>query len=227
MLKDNYNSILKIPSPSIKKGTIKAKLIEFLEDALYEFQKHFKGKVSDSEESLNEQLGKILSFYSKSQPFIFQPETKQKQIKGIDRRVDIGVFKHYLDPTPFFTIEAKRLTKAISKNREKEYVLGNDKKKLSGGIERFKHNIHGVDLKHSAIIGYVQDGNVKDWYSTINSWIQDLIDEKIDSSLNWFAKDLLVNKCGFKDIRLVKSISENLKIDKSTIVLNHYFVNLK
>lgn len=226
MLKDNHNSIANVPNPSIKKGTIKEKLIFFLEETLYKFQEHFKGKVNESEENLNEQLGKTLSYFSKSQAFIFQPETKQKQPKGIDRRVDIGVFRHFSDPNPFFTIEAKRLTTSIPKNREREYVLGDHSTKLSGGIERFKHNLHGVNLDHSAIIGYVQNKDGKHWFNAINIWIQELIDRQIQSPLKWISNDLLNNTCGFKDLRILKSISESEKIDQTKINLNHYFINL-
>jgi hypothetical protein len=226
MLKDNHNSVSNIPNPSIMKGTITAKLIVFLEETLFIFQEHFKGKVDESEENLNEQLGKTLTHFSKNQAFIFQAETKQKQIKGIDRRVDIGVFRHFSDHSPFFTIEAKRLTTSIPKNREKEYILGNDSTKLSGGIERFKHNVHGVNLDHSALIGYVQNENGKYWFDIINNWIQELIDCKIQSPLKWISKDLLDNTCGFKDFRVAKSISENEKTDQTKIKLNHYFVNL-
>lgn len=226
MLKDNYNSISNIPNPSIKKGTITEKLIDFLEETLYKFQEHFKGEVNSSEENLNEQLGKTLTYFSKSQTFIFQAETKQKQPKGIDRRVDIGAFRHFLDPNPFFTIEAKRLSTSIPKNREKEYVLGIDPAKLSGGIERFKHNVHGVNLDHSAIIGYVQNEDIKHWHKNINNWIQELIDGKIKSSLNWISNDLLNNTCDFTDLRLAKFISESEKIDQTKISLNHYFINL-
>ena len=226
MLKDNYISISNAPNPSIKKGTIKNKLIGFLEETLYIFQEHFKGRVNESEEDLNEQLGKVLSYFSKNKPFIFQAETKQKQSKGIARKVDIGVFKHYSDPTPFFTIESKRLSTDIPKNREREYVLGSDPSKFSGGIERFKHNVHGVDLDHSALIGYVQNKDCNHWYSTVNNWIQELIDEKISSPLKWISNDLLNNTCGFKDLRLVKSISESEKVNHTKINLNHYFINL-
>jgi hypothetical protein len=226
MLKDNYNHVSNVPNPSIKKGTIKEKLIIFLEETLCKFQEHFKGKVNDSEENLNEQLGKTLSYFSKSQAFIFQAETKQKQPRGIDRRVDIGVFRHFSDPNPFFTIEAKRLTTSMAKNREKEYVLGENPIKLSGGIERFKNNVHGVNLDHSAIIGYVQNEDGKYWYNTINNWIQELIDGKIQSPLNWISNDLLNNICGFSDLRLVKCISDGNKINQTKISLNHYFINL-
>lgn len=226
MLKNNYISISNAPNPSIKKGTIKEKLIFFLEETLYKFQEHFKGRINESEEDLNEQLGKTLSFFSKNQAFIFQAETKQKQLKGIDRRVDIGVFRHFSDPNPFFTIESKRLSTSIPKNREKEYVFGSNPAKFSGGIERFKHNVHGVDLDHSALIGYVQSEDCKHWYDTVNNWIQELIDKKISSPLKWISNDLLKNTCGFKDLRIVKSISESEKANRTKISLNHYFINL-
>lgn len=226
MLKDNHIAVSNIPNPSIRKGTIKEKFICFLEETLYKFQEHFKGRINESEEDLNEQLGKTLSYFSKDHSFIFQPETKQKQTKGIDRRVDIGVFRHFSDPTPFFTIEAKRLSTSIPKNREKEYILGSNPSKFSGGIERFKHNVHGIDLNQSALIGYVQNEDSKHWYNTINNWIQELIDGKISTPLQWISNDLLNNTCGFKDLRVVKSISESEKINQTKISLNHYFINL-
>ncbi|WP_288243997.1 hypothetical protein [uncultured Chryseobacterium sp.] len=226
MLRDNYNNISGIPNPSIKKGTIKEKLIIFLEDTLCRFQEHFIGKVNESEETLNEQLGKTLNFFSKNQTFIFQAETKQKQLKGIDRRIDIGVFRLFSDPDPFFTIEAKRLTTLMPKNREKEYVLGNNPAKLSGGIERYKHNVHGVNLEHSAIIGYVQNKDCKHWYLKINSWIQELIENNNVSPLKWVTSDLLNHPSNFTDLKILKSISESEKVDQTKIFLNHYFINL-
>lgn len=226
MLKDNHNSIPNIPNPSIKKGSIRTKLIEFIEATLYKFQYQFKGEINTSEEVLNEHLGKTLSYYSKTQPFIFQAETIQKQKKGQNRKVDIGAFKHYADVDPFFTIEAKRLSSSIRNNRKKEYVTGNDPTKLTGGIERFKHNVHGVNLLHSAIIGYVQNEDLKFWYETVNDWIQELISGKTKSPLRWNFTDLLCNTCNFKDLRFAKFKSESEKIDKTKISLNHYFIDL-
>lgn len=226
MLKDNYNHLSNLPNPTIKKGTVKEKLIIFLEETLYRFQENFKGKVNESEETLNEQLCKTLTFFSKNQTFIFQAETKQKQPKGIDRRIDIGVFKLFSDPNPFFTIEAKRLTTLMPKNREKEYVLGNNPTKLSGGIERYKHNVHGVNLEQSAIIGYVQNEDCKHWYLKINSWIQELIEQNSVSPLKWATSDLLNHSSNFTDLKILKAISESLKVDQTKILLNHYFINL-
>lgn len=102
MLKDHHKSIYNIPNPSIKKGSITKKLIVFIEETLLVFQKHFKGEVDTSEEVLNEHLGKTLNYLSKSLPFIFQQETIQKQNKGQNRKVDIGVFRHFAEIKAFF-----------------------------------------------------------------------------------------------------------------------------
>jgi len=226
MLKDNNKSISNIPNPSINKGSITKKLIEFIEETLLIFQKQFKGEVDTSEEVLNEHLGKTLNYHSKALPFIFQQETIQRQKKGQNRKVDIGVFKHYAETKPFFTIEAKRLTTSLRSNREKEYVTGSDSKKLSGGIERFKHNVHGTDLTESALIGYVQKESSTHWFNKINTWINQLINDEIKSILNWTTKDLLTNTCGFKDVRLAKFVSISEKTNRTKISLNHYFVSL-
>lgn len=226
MLKDNNQSISNIPNPSIKKGSITKKLIEFIEDTLLVFQKQFKGEIDTSEEILNEHLGKTLSFQAKSLPFIFQQETIQKQKKGQNRKVDIGVFKHYADTNPFFTIEAKRLTTTLPNAREKEYVTGNNVEKQSGGIERYKHNTHGTNLKESALVAYVQKENSKHWFNKINNWITQLINGEIESILNWSTNDLLINTCGFKDDRLAIFSSINEKVDSSKIYLKHYFIQI-
>lgn len=63
----------------------------------------------------------------------------------------------------FFDIECKRL---YDKNK-KEYVAGK-----TGGIERFKKNLHGTDLEYSAMIGYVENRDENFWLERINGWIE-------------------------------------------------------
>lgn len=227
MLKD-IKPIVNIPNPSHKKGSIINKLIIFLEDTLLIFQQENIGEIDIAEEELNQKLSLTLEAYSrrKEMGFIFHHETNQKQKKGHNRKVDIGVFNLHGDlNNPIYTIEAKRLTKTLSKDREKEYVLGSNPKKLTGGIERFKHNIHGTNLDRSAIVGYVQRNDNKHWFVKINKWIKEQINLKT-KTLIWDTSDLLVNTCKFADNRLAKSFSYNSKIDNSSITLNHFFVNL-
>ena len=222
MLKDN-KPIINKPNPSIKKGSIIKKLLNFLDDTLLIFQKENKGKVDTPEKELNQKLSLTFEKCSRDKEtgFLFQQETIQKQSKGHSRSVDIGVFKLNGDlENPIYTIEAKRLTTAFSDNRKKEYVSGNNNNKLTGGIERFKHNLHGINLKHSAIVGYVQKENNKYWFKEINKWIMELYNNF------WNANDLLINTCGFKNDNIAKFKSTNKKINNTNINLNHYFVNL-
>jgi len=69
---------------------------------------------------------------------------------------------------PFFLIEAKRLP-TPSKTREKEYVTS---KNNSGGMERFKKGIHGLNKNHCGIIGFIEKEDEKYWYTKINEWIE-------------------------------------------------------
>lgn len=227
MLKDT-KPIANTPNPSAKKGSIINKLIGFLEETLLIFQKENNGRIDIAEKELNQKLSLTLEKYSREKElsFIFQQETIQKQTKGHSRNVDIGVFNLHGDlNNPIYTIEAKRLTTTLSNDRKKEYVLGNNTKKLTGGIERFKHNVHGVSLERSALVGYVQRKNNRHWFRKINECIDEQInlDTKI---LIWNTNDVLINTCGFKDSRLAKFISTNGKIHNTNITLNHYFVNL-
>ena len=98
-------------------------------------------------------------------------------------------------------------------------------KKITGGIERFKHNVHGINLKQSALVAYVQRNDKKHWFVKINEWINELIGNNTNP-LIWTANDLLTNNCDFNDNRLAKFTSNNRKIKDSSITLNHYFVNL-
>lgn len=82
------------------------------------------------------------------------------------RRVDLGVHAaeeeglyvanqmYGLDDV-FYTLEAKRLP-TPGTGREREYVVGHGSKQ-SGGIERFKENLHGDRMLYSGIIAYIQE----------------------------------------------------------------------
>lgn len=226
MLKDKLNPATNAPAPSCSKGKINSRLLAFIDETLPVFQAEFKALHKSSEEELTQHLVKTLAYYAnrKMPSFIFQQETIQKQEKGQNRKVDIGVFLHYKDDAPFFTLEAKRLP-TFPKKREKEYVIGDDDQKYSGGIERFKRNLHGVNLKESAMIAYVQSGDCSHWSLLINSWIQDLIDNSSNSTLQWTKSDLLKESKN-RNNEYYKYHSTNTKTDGTSIVLHHYLVNI-
>ncbi|WP_457748602.1 hypothetical protein, partial [Sulfurimonas sp.] len=76
--------------------------------------------------------------------------------------VIIGGINYYSNE-PFIVFEAKRLNNTLGKSRKKEYVVGrvykdsqgNNKYLNSGGMERFKKEIHGKRLKYVGMIGYM------------------------------------------------------------------------
>lgn len=225
MLKDKINPVINSPAPSSSKGKINRRLLAFIDETLPVFQAEFKALHKSSEEELTERLVKTLAYYAsrKMPSFIFQQETIQKQKKGQKRKVDIGVFLHYKDDAPFFTLEAKRLP--LPKNREKEYVIGEQENKYSGGIERFKRNLHGVNLNESAMIAYVQSGEIEAWYNQINNWINEQIQLSSDSTLKWNDDELLT---AIKHDNSVysKYQSVNTKTNNSLIKLYHYLINI-
>jgi hypothetical protein len=169
-------------------------------------------------------------------PFLFDKEYMEDVEKGDSPQVDIGVIsfenrgifinsRYYSSRESFFSMEAKRLDK-ISKIREKEYVLGhfeNGRYIDCGGVERFKKEIHGKGLQYAAMIGYVQKVDFEYWLHAINSWIDDLIAEKIPSTVNWSKKDKL--SALRKTPETAKFQSENSR-KTGSIVLFHLWVNL-
>ncbi|MFC1595892.1 hypothetical protein ACFL4D_01235, partial [Candidatus Margulisiibacteriota bacterium] len=93
----------------------------------------------------------------------------------------------------------------------------------SGGVERFKKEIHGKGLNYSAVIGYVQEQDFKYWEQQINSWIDQLLAGQIPSAATWEEKDRLVHEDVNTDIARYKS--ENAR-EQNSITLFHLWVNM-
>ena len=89
----------------------------------------------------------------------------QEPIQGSGRNADIGALPvdtitvegiTYKDYEQLLPIECKRLpTPPDSRRSELEYVHGMPGKR-TGGIERFKHGLHGRENRHALLIAYVQ-----------------------------------------------------------------------
>ena len=73
---------------------------------------------------------------------------------------------------PFLVFEAKRLPTPTAR-REREYVT--DSKDPTGGIQRFKLQLHAPNHETAAMIGYVQKGQLAAWLPAINGWISELV----------------------------------------------------
>lgn len=134
-------------------------VIEYIKLNIQDFVDKYSNRITEDE--LTEHLLILLNQTpSENKPFYFHHQKIQKRSKGNTPKVDISLFsgnketiifnaQSYANDEPFFVIEAKRLDSKIDKRREKEYVVGRfeqQKYKNTGGIERFKKEIHGNKL---------------------------------------------------------------------------------
>jgi len=213
-------------------------IVGFVEKYLVDFAKRYSGIDIKNEKGLTQKLCIMLNQNAIiiGYPFFFYPDYMENSQNGNSPQVDMGTIsidetviidsKTYKDSKSFFSFEAKRLCR-ISAAREKEYLIGHAKKGGgyvdSGGVERFKKEIHGKGLNYSAIIGYVQEQDFSYWYNLINSWIDQLIAGDLYSSVKWENKDKLVNENLGNDTAKYKS--ENSR-QQGYVTLFHLWVNM-
>lgn len=208
-------------------------VVEYIQTQLNVFRLKYLGEISAVEDTLNENLFIILQRNIGARPYFFKPEKIQNPDSGRSAKIDIGVLsieeqiivldRAFNENDAFFEIECKRLP-TPGQNREKEYVIGQERP--SGGIERFKKSIHGKNLKHAAIIGYIQQEDENHWYLKINDWIGELITSTPD---HWKEDDKLT-KQGSEMNGLDKFISKNFRSEidgqEDFINLFHFWISL-
>lgn len=107
-----------------------------------------------------------------------------------------------------FSVESKRLP-SPDKNREKEYVVGDND---NGGVERYKTEKHGKGLVHCGLLGFVEDKDFNHWQSTINEWILDL--SKSDFSV-WKIDEVLTTSDSQADYHVLSSVAHRRTDDIS------------
>ena len=223
----------KFEGPS-KRISIK-KVFSFVEKCLPAFK--IKYSTLEPEDGLTQELVYILDNESREKlPLCgFSAEHMEDTTKGNSRRDDIGIraikgttiqTTYYPDNKPFIAIEAKRLNSKITKVRQKEYVVGRyDKKKYieSGGIERFKKEIHGRGLVYVGMIGYVQTGDFDTWLTKINNWIKEEIKAPTSNDLIWEEKDQLKSD---KESKLFNTYLSQHQCKTKDISMYHIWINL-
>lgn len=211
-------------SPNVVCHTLVDQTIEFVWASLSLWKDDPDRPYVKAEEDLNGQFHDFLSLRATHEfPMIFfRHEQRQKG----QRKVDLAakptnpVVIHgirYSPYQPIITIEGKRLP-APQKNRKREYVTG-ENGKISGGIQRYKLGEHGGEHDVAIIIGYVQEQSLQYWYTTVNSWITDLVkthpDEwGIDEKLSAFQIEhsAVTAKSISKHPRIIGSNTQKIRI---------------
>lgn len=182
------------------------------------------------EEELNGQLCKFLNVAARRENFPMAYFHHEERQTG-RRRVDLSALppkdtviegRLYGILDPFLVLEGKRLP-APSSDREREYVIG--KKEITGGIQRFKLGLHGANLNHAGMIGYVQRDSFDDWFTCINAWITELS----ATSSEWTKKDQLKSLSSDASNCVATCTSNHERVDSETeqIHLTHLWVDMR
>lgn len=150
-----------------------------------------------SENKLNLQLCKFLESRARNDfPMIcFYHEEYQSGRRSVDLSASLAEStvieaKNYTIYDTILVLEGKRIP-APSSDREKEYITGTTSGKISGGIQRFKLGLHGVELNLAAMIGYVQERTPRYWQKKINEWIVQLASDSMEDGCVWTADETL------------------------------------
>lgn len=170
-------------------GAFHEKIVAFIEQELPVWRDRPERPNCDDEPRLNEFLCGHLNSASRRQCFdSVQFLTEPVQTAG--RRGDIAVKplgtiqvegREYYDFEQLLPIECKRLpTPADSRRSDLEYVHGLPGHR-TGGIERFKHGLHGRTNQHALMIAYVQAESFAHWHKLINERLAKLADDGADS----------------------------------------------
>jgi hypothetical protein len=172
-------------------GAFHEKIVSFIEQELPLWRDRPERPNLYDEPHLNEFLCGHLNSASRRQCFdSIQFLTESVQTAG--RRGDIAVKPlgtirvegiDYHDFQQLLPIECKRLpTPSGNRRNDLEYVHGLPGCR-NGGIERFKHGLHGSTNKHAMMIAYVQKESFAHWLAAINSRLTKLANDGLDDGI--------------------------------------------
>lgn len=134
------------------------------------------------------------------------------------RETDLGVviLNKTVPSYPIIEFEAKRFSDSSNNT---EYVYGD-----RGGIERFKKNHHGSQLKICGMLGYVQKDTANDWFNKINGWITEQANTAT-ATLDWKNQnEQLVYIWSYDKVNKYSSL--NVRLSQSTLTIYHYLIDL-
>ena len=201
-------------------------IIIFVYEHLCKWRNDIMRPTIEGEKILNSDLPKFLTSYAHEtelSSIVFYPEEPQEGQRTVDFSVCFNNVQCYNKVITVF--ECKRLSKTLPKDRKDEYVTGY--KKTTGGIQRFKLEVHGKDHEIVSMIGYVQTGICSEWQKTINNCIDDLCNKPDENGLCWI-KDEHLKAIEF-DKKKGKSYCKSIhpRITKPNITIHHLWVNMQ
>lgn len=201
-----------------------------------------KGK-RHNEKFMAADLSKELNFAATDEVFYFHSEDPENE--SATRTLDYGIYPtahlKVQGWTPnakerLYGLEAKRLpthsTSIEGMEREREYVVGDwnarssIKKRLTGGIERFKECAHAADLERAGMIGFIQSEDANHWHAKVNEWVEELcVCHLPRHRATWTAQDLLVPALS-PGASVAVYESSHVRSNGTLIRLSHFWLNL-
>ena len=219
----------------IEPNTLLTRTTEFVYRQLADWRDDPQRPEESAEEKLNAQLCKFLN--SRSRQSLKMAYFFHEERQTGTRRVDMSAlaadgavigstyFSHY---DPFLVLEGKRLpAPAGDPTREREYLTGGSKK--SGGVQRFRLGLHGAALPRAIMIGYVQEGQSREWFDRINGWLDDLVAAGEVDGESWAAAEQLRDFAEARAKSVARSASQHPRqgdVASPRIDLDHFWVRM-
>ena len=189
---------------------------KFIENNIEIFQKKYNR--TTKEKGLNQQFVVCMNNQIRDEKFFFHHEYIEDTSRGDSAQVDIAIIPRESQKASF-VLEAKRLDTSLPKYRKKEYIIRDG----SGGIERFKKEIHGVGLTYVGMIGYMQTDTFDTWFTKINSWIEE-IKAPTSDDLIWEEHEKLKSD---KKSKLFNTYLSQHRCKTKDISIYHIWINLR
>ncbi len=224
-----FSSVGKIEG--LQPNTLVSDIWKLVEEGLLYLRRKYK-KLKP-EKSLNSCLHDWLDCEThnrKGCAFRFIPEQPENLFSGNSRSIDFSVkpknsntiklHNSYVKwDNRFFAFEVKIL--GLNEKNNTEYIVGKEKDKICGGIERIKKGLHIPELQFAGMVGYVQTETFEFWNTKLNETVNNLVTNNID---NWSHNDTFHNVNFNKNIAHLKS--EHSRINLQNIKLLHIWVDL-
>ncbi len=226
MTVEEQKSIVRKIDASIQLGKTIGDIIESFKVTTPDFKNHIAQFIHKilNEEELTQEFVNLLRRKTVDSSFLIGQEKKDLYHYSKGRADFYFYWKEETETTEsFFDIEAKILTDRFTKDRAKEYVIGEHFKKdgtkeINGGIERYKLEKHGKGLFQCGMIGFIEKEDTAFWKTTINNWIEELS----KSDLSWNKNEVLTELENQTEYAYLNSIAHT--ITTKEILLHHFWI---